>query len=261
MLESKWKQIGRDVFNGIDHAPVTLHPHGSSYVGRIYADEDWYGLMGYQSSHSNSERVVNWINKGPMSEEWDELKPMPYINMEPNYEEIHFRIDAEDVRNASWWSIFATPIAGITYGANGIWPWLREGEQILNHRHEPGTSTWRESIDFPGSLQVGYLSEFIQNTDWWQYFPAGELLLEQPGDSTFNAFISVVAMRDQSSIMAYIPSPGIVKLRNPNGFSYLAKWYNPQTNEYKNAEYVNNLGVMEFDQSEDSDMVLKLDQQ
>jgi hypothetical protein len=34
-LEDRWKKIGREVFDGIHHAPVTLHPHGSSYVGRI----------------------------------------------------------------------------------------------------------------------------------------------------------------------------------------------------------------------------------
>jgi len=258
-LEARWKKIGREVFNGIDHAPVTLHPHGSSYIGRIYADEEWYGLMGYQSSHNNGERVVNWINKGPMSQEWDDLKPMPYINMEPNYEEIHFRIDAEDVRNACWWSIFATPIAGITYGANGIWPWLREGEKILNHRDAPGTSTWRKSIDFPGSIQVGYLSEFIQKTDWWHYFPAKELLVEQPGEETYNAFISIVAKRDGSSIMAYIPKPSIVRLRNPHNMKYEAQWFDPQTSEYKKAEYSSDEGLMIFEQKSAGDMILKLD--
>ncbi|MCA1760548.1 MAG: DUF4038 domain-containing protein, partial [Bacteroidales bacterium] len=120
--EVKWKEIGRRVFNDIDHAPVTLHPHGSSWVGDIYDQENWYNLMGYQSSHNNGERVVNWINKGPMAGMWSKLKPMPYINMEPNYEEIGFRITAKDVRNASYWSLFATPVAGVTYGANGIWP-------------------------------------------------------------------------------------------------------------------------------------------
>ncbi len=99
--ELKWKEIGRRVFNDIDHAPVTLHPHGSSFVGDLYAQEDWYSLMGYQSSHSNAEGTVNWINKGPMAEMWSKLKPMPYINMEPNYEEIGFRITAKDVRNAA----------------------------------------------------------------------------------------------------------------------------------------------------------------
>jgi hypothetical protein len=257
-LESRWKKIGGGVFNGIDHAPVTLHPHGSSYVGNIYACEPWYSLMSYQSSHSNGERVVNWINKGPMANEWDKLKPMPYINMEPNYEEINFSITAEDVRNASWWSIFATPIAGITYGANGIWPWLREGESILNHRDAPGTSTWRKSIDFPGSIQIGYLSEFIQQTDWWNFFPAKELLVSQPGDVTFNAFVSVVARSDRSGIMAYIPKPCTIELRNPLGLTYEAQWYNPQTNMYKKADFKAEDGKLIFAQKEPSDMVLKI---
>jgi hypothetical protein len=247
-LEGRWKKIGQDVFNGIDHAPVTLHPHGSSYVGRTYAEEDWYDLMGYQSSHNNGERVVNWINKGPMAEDWDKLKPMPYINMEPNYEEIHFRIDAEDVRNASWWSIFATPIADISYGAKGIRLWLREGEKILNHRDAPGTCTWRKSFDFPGSIQVGYLSEFIQKVDWWHYFPAKQLLVEQPGVGTYNAFISVVAKRDVSAIMADIPKTANVKLRNPRNMNYEAQWFDRQTNEYIKAEYKSDDGLMIFEQ-------------
>jgi len=62
--ELKWKEIGRRVFKDIDHASVTLHPHGRSFVGDIYAQEDWYSVMGYQSSHSNSRGTVDWINRG-----------------------------------------------------------------------------------------------------------------------------------------------------------------------------------------------------
>lgn len=258
-LEARWKKIGQEVFNEIDHAPVTLHPHGSSYVGRIYADELWYDIMGYQSSHNNGERVVNWINKGPMANEWDKLKPMPYINMEPNYEQIRFLITAEDVRNASWWSIFATPIAGITYGANGIWPWLREGEKILNHRDAPGTSTWRKSIDFPGSKQIGYLSEFIQDTDWWNYYPAAELLVSQPGDEIFNAFVSVVATEDKKGIMVYIPKKCSIELRNPLLYEYEATWYNPQTNEYSKGDPVLKDNKITIRKEREGDWVFKLD--
>lgn len=260
-LEDRWKAIGRQVFEGIDHAPVTLHPHGSSYVGRIYADENWYDIMSYQSSHSNGEKVVNWINKGPMSQEWDKLRPMPYINSEPNYEEINFKIDAEDVRNASWWSIFATPIAGITYGANGIWPWLREGESILNHGNSSGTSTWRESIDFPGSIQIGYLSDFVHKINWWEYFPARELLTSQPGDEAYNAFVCVVATEDKRSILAYIPKKCSIGLRNLLGMDYTAQWYNPQTNEYKKAKISMDGNVLKIDQTADADMVLILNKE
>ena len=230
--EMKWKEIGRRVFNDIDHAPVTLHPHGSSWVGNIYAPEDWYSLMGYQSSHSNGKRVVNWINKGPMSQMWSKLKPMPYINLEPNYEEIHFEITAKDVRNASYWSIFATPIAGVTYGANGIWPWLAEGEKILNHNDKGGVTGWRKSIGFPGSIQMGYLAEFVNRLEWWNLFPANEILAGQPGEETYNHWISVVKSADDATIVAYIPEKTNVTLFNPRGIKYSAEWFNPVTNEY-----------------------------
>ncbi len=234
--EMKWKEIGRRVFNDIDHAPVTLHPHGSSWIGEIYAGEDWYSLMGYQSSHSNGERVVNWINRGPMSKMWSKLKPMPYINLEPNYEEIHFKISAKDVRNASYWSIFATPIAGITYGANGIWPWLAEGERILNHNDKGGVTGWRKSIEFPGSIEMGYLAGFVNRLEWWDLFPANEILAEQPGDAQFNHWISVVKSSNSETIVAYIPENGEVVIRNPQGFKYHAEWFNPVTNEFSEAK-------------------------
>ena len=178
--------------------------------------------------------------------------------MEPNYEEIFFRIDAEDVRNASWWSVFATPIAGITYGANGIWPWLQDGEAILNHKHKPGTSDWRKCIDFPGSIQIGYLSEFVQKLDWWNYFPAKELLVSQPGDETYNAFVSVVAREDKSGILAYVPKKCTIELRNPHQRKYVARWFNPQTNKYSEAKYISTKGSLLIEQAEDTDMVLML---
>jgi hypothetical protein len=254
--EIKWKEIGRRVFNDTDHAPVTLHPHGSSWVGDIYDQEDWYNLMGYQSSHDNGDRVVNWINKGPMAEMWSKLKPMPYINMEPNYEEIGFRITAKDVRNASYWSIFATPIAGVTYGANGIWPWLAEGEKILNHNDKGGVTGWRKSLDFPGSIQMGYLAEFIKKMDWWNLFPANEILAEQPGDSVFNHWISVVKSADDKTIVAYIPEKTEVKLFNPKGIKYTAQWFNPVTNQYSDAKISVNENKIEFTHNFENDMLI-----
>lgn len=228
-LESRWKTIGRRVFNNIHHAPATLHPHGRSFVGDLYAAESWYGFMGYQSSHSAAEGTVNWINKGPMAQQWSKLRPMPYINMEPNYEEIHFTITDKDVRNASYWSLFATPVAGVTYGANGIWPWLRDGESILNHRDAPGTSTWRKSIDFPGSLQMGYLARFFKQFEWWKLYPANELLAGQPGEKQFNHWVSVLKHEDHSLILVYFPVKAEIVLFNPHKHSYTASWFNPIT--------------------------------
>lgn len=256
--EVKWKEIGQRVFNEIDHAPVTLHPHGSSWVGDIYDREDWYSLMSYQSSHNNGERVVNWINRGPMAQMWSKLKPMPYINMEPNYEEIGFRITAKDVRNASYWSIFATPVAGVTYGANGIWPWLAEGERILNHNDKGGVTGWRKSIEFPGSIQMGYLAGFVNQFEWWNLFPANEILAEQPGEKIFNHWISVVKSPDDKTIIAYIPEKSEVELFNPQGFNYSARWFNPVTNEYSEAKIEMKDHSIHFTHNFENDMLIVL---
>jgi len=257
--EQRWKTIGRAVFDGQFQGLVAQHPCGRSWIGEVYKDETWLNIIGYQSSHSNEAGTVNWITKGPMSQTWSHLPARPLINLEPNYEEIHFRITDRDVRNACYWSLFATPIAGITYGANGIWPWLREGEKILNHSDAPGTSTWDKSINFPGSIQMGYLAEFIKKFEWWNLYPAQGLLINQPGDVTFNHFVSVVKSIDNKTILAYLPVKITVKIRKPAGNSnYKVRWFDPVKNEYKDGTASDDGAVLSVLSPVDSDMLLIL---
>ncbi|MEB2782972.1 DUF4038 domain-containing protein [Algoriphagus sp. C2-6-M1] len=259
-LEDRWKSIGSQVFGAGKHQGlVTLHPHGISWLGDLYEDQSWYDVITYQSSHSNEANTVNWINKGPIADRWSKLRPMPIINTEPNYEEINFKITAKDVRNASYWSIFAAPISGITYGANGIWPWLREGEEIENHGPSEGTHTWRESVDFDGSLQIGYLHEFISKFNWWVFRPANELLVNQPGDKVYNHFVSVVANEDKSTILVYSPTKQPVKLYSIIGIEYKARWFNPINNSYLDGEAPQKSHILEFENPLDQDLVLVLE--
>ena len=257
--EQKWKNIGRSVFGEEHPGLVAQHPHGRSWIGDVYVKEDWLDIIGYQSSHSSEAPTVDWINKGPMAEEWSKMPPRPIMNLEPIYEEIRKNTTARDVRNASYWSLFATPISGITYGANGIWPWLRDGEKILNHGDAPWTSTWHESLTLPGGIQIGYLSEFIQKYEWWNLKPAHrELLVEQPGDKVFNHFISVVKSDDYKTILAYIPVKSTFKLYNPLMIAYDSQWFNPSTNKYSEVERLSNDGILELTSPEDDDMLLVL---
>lgn len=257
--EDRWKSIGSQVFNEDTPGLVTLHPHGLSWIGDVYDDQVWYDIASYQSSHSNRANTVNWINTGPVAQKWDKMRPRPVINMEPNYEEIFFTIDAEDVRNASYWSLLAAPIAGISYGANGIWPWLRSGENILNHEDATGTTPWSESIDFPGSLQIGYLSDFIQEFEWWEFRPANDLLVEQPGNKAFNHFVSVSQKLDQSVILCYLPAPMEISLRNPNNYDYSGEWFNPVDNQrYPATVSKNGPAVISIAHNEMQDRVLIL---
>ena len=256
--EQRWKNIGRAVFSDEHPGLVTLHPCGRSWIGRAYADEDWLDIVGYQSSHSNAKVTVDWINKGPATKDWDKLAAKPIMNLEPNYEEIFFKITARDVRNACYWSIFATPTSGITYGANGIWPWLREGENILNHEDATGTHPWHESIKFPGSIQVGYLAGFIKKLEWWRLRPAQQLLVHQPGDNIYNHFISIAKTDSHDTIVAYLPVKSTIKLLNPINIRYRGQWFNPVTNQYSKANIVHRKGLIELTSPQDSDMLLIL---
>ncbi len=260
-LEERWKSIGSQVFGeGKHQGLVTLHPHGLSWLGDLYEDQEWYDVITYQSSHSNEANTVNWINTGPVTERWDKLRPMPLINTEPNYEEIYFKITAEDVRNASYWSVFAAPPAGITYGANGIWPWLREGEGIENHESSAGTHTWKESVDFEGSKQIGYLHEFINQFEWWKFRPANELLVAQPGDEVFNHFISVVANEDRSIVLIYSPVKQSIRVFNIDGKKYKVRWFDPILNKFITSEPTPHEHILEFENPLDQDMVLVMEE-
>ena len=261
-LEQRWKNIGRGVFAEAHPGIVAQHPHGSSWIGEVYKEESWLDIVGYQSSHNNNEWIVNWINKGPMAKTWDQLPARPLMNLEPNYEEIRFYITAEDVRNASYWSLFATPISGITYGANGIWPWIqKEGDLIENHGNPggKGPSTWEKSIEFPGSLQIGYLSAFLQSYDWWTLNPAQNLLIEQPGDKTYNHFIGIVANADRSTILAYTPRQQAIKIRNSKDTKYQARWFDPIENTYSPAQVALKKGFLVATPSKEQDFVLVLE--
>jgi hypothetical protein len=258
--EQRWKTIGRAVFDGKYQGITTLHPSGMSWIGEEYKDESWLDIIGYQSSHSNSEGTVNWITKGPMSRMWSHLPARPLINLEPNYEQIFFKITDKDVRNATYWSIFTTPIAGVTYGANGIWPWLREGEKILNHEDATGTSTWDVSINFPGSIQMGYLAQFIKRFTWWDFYPAQELLVEQPGDKVYNHFVSVIKTTDNKTILAYIPVKEKIKLHKPAGHNYSVRWFDPVKNTYSDGTGLDDGSLMTVTPPGENDILLILEE-
>jgi hypothetical protein len=258
--EQRWKTIGKAVFDGTHQGIVAQHPCGRSWIGEVYKDEPWLNIIGYQSSHSKAEPTVNWITKGPMSKMWAYLPPRPLINLEPNYEEINFNTSDRDVRNASYWSLFATPVAGITYGANGIWPWLHKGEKILNHGDSPGTSSWDVSINFPGSIQMGYLARFIKKFSWWNLYPAQELLLNQLGDEKFDYFVSVVKMYDDKTILAYIPVKQTIRIRKPDGHNYTVSWFDPVKNTYSAGTGSDDGNILTITSPNDSDMVLILEE-
>lgn len=96
---------------------VTLHPRGLSWYGSAYDEEEWLNIISYQTGHTNSKQVVQWKTEGPVTSNWKHITPRPIIDTEPVYENDS---NAYEVRKSAYWSIFATPVAGISYGSHTI---------------------------------------------------------------------------------------------------------------------------------------------
>jgi hypothetical protein len=258
-FEQRWKNIGRGVFDEEHPGLVALHPSGKLWLGEVYGQEEWLDIVGYQSGHNATDATVTWINRGPVAARWANIPPKTLINMEPIYEESG-NSTAEDIRNACYWSVLSTPTSGITYGAKGIWPWLREGEEILNHADKGESATrWKESLDLPGSIQVGYLSVFFQKLEWWKLKPAPGLVIHQPGDSVVKQFISVSQSDDRRNIVAYVPRAADIQIRNPQRIKYEGEWFDPVLNRTSQASVSNKEGVLKIAaHAGDHDQVLLL---
>lgn len=245
--EQRWKNIGRGVFKEEHPGLVALHPGGTSWIGEAYAQESWLDIIGYQSGHNNGPHAQNFINKGPIAQKWDKLPPRPIINMEPLYEEIHPNITAADIRNAGYWSVLNAPPAGFTYGANGIWPWLRKGEVVLNHSFTgESSSRWNESLSLPGSIQIGYLANFMRTLEWWNLKPSPSLLVEQPGDSAAGEFVSVSKSDDGKTLVVYLPKSNPVRLYNLNNHAYTVLWFNPVSNKTTKGNVITKEGILQI---------------
>ncbi|MDX3916134.1 MULTISPECIES: apiosidase-like domain-containing protein [Olivibacter] len=259
--EGRWKRIGRAVFAGKHEAPVALHPGGRSWIGDAYNGEDWLDIIGYQSGHDNSLGSVNFINRGPITNRWAQLAPRPIINMEPLYEESQRNIQPLDIRNASYWSLFNAPTAGISYGTTGLWSWLRVGEKVLNHGFAGAeASRWRAAMSLPGSIQVGYLIRLMQGLPWWELRPAAELLAKESVSADLSDYVSVTQTRNRETIVVYLPRVRKVVLNNVNGNSYRATWFSPATNRWVKGSLVHKETLLELNPPpSDQDMVIVLE--
>ncbi|WP_298645670.1 DUF4038 domain-containing protein [uncultured Proteiniphilum sp.] len=255
--ENKWKNIGRKVFNNNHHTNiVTLHPQGFSWYGSDFDEESWLDMICYQTGHTNSDNAIRWKTQGPVVTEWKKLIPRPIIDTEPVYENGY---NAKEVRNSAYWSIFSTPVAGISYGSHTIWPWLRKGDTPINHgKREPSKITWQDALLHPGGIQIGYLAGFFRNIDWWELFPANELLKEQPGLSESPRWQSILATDDRNMILVYVPVRDVIKLNGINAQHYTARWFDTASNTYLKADIIQDDNGLEAQTPVDSDAILIL---
>lgn len=237
----KWLRVGRAVFGDGEHAPVSLHPCGRHWPYEPFRDEPWCNVYGYQSSHSDADPTLSFIQTGPPAEAWKEPTTRPVMNIEPCYEghisgKTGEKFQAYAVRQACYWSMLNAPTAGLTYGGHGIWNWAEREELPLHHPRAGPSKPWSEAMDLEGASDMARMADLFTSIEWWRLVPDPDLLREQPGTEEPSRFVSASRSREGDLAVIYCPQGGRVSLvteRLAAGVS--ASWFNPRTGEWSSA--------------------------
>ena len=227
------KTIGRTVFPAERlRRPVSLHPRGMRSPWTDYKDEPWVDFFIYQSGHGSDARKWQWnATQGP-AVDWRMEPARPVMDGEPNYEgHVSYQsrqiIGDSDVRRAVYYSLLAAPVAGVSYGAHGIWFWARQPEVPLDHPNSGVAQPWTECLDYPGARQMKVIRDVFDSIEWWKLRPDRTLLAEDPPDPTWRAYPMPARSEDGRFALIYLPANPSVKLNAP-GFKRAA-WIDPRT--------------------------------
>jgi hypothetical protein len=232
----RWQRIGRAVFGGRRHAPVTLHPAGRHWYGADFRHEDWLELIGYQSCHFGSDDWLQWHVHGEPATDWRAEPARPIINIEPCYEyhvdqsDLTRRFTAFDVRRAVYWSLLVSPTAGVTYGGHGVWGWDDGVRPPINHPNTGIPLPWREALQMPAAWQMAHVAALFESIEWWRLLPAPEMVLEQPGRQQVGR--TIVAARTEAGDLAVVYAPDtatITLAADALQPGRSATWFNPRT--------------------------------
>ncbi len=236
----RWKRIGRGVFAGREHAPVSLHPNGMSWHADEFRDEPWLSLYGYQGCHFGDDNAYVWAIYGPPASEWH-LDARPIINLEPPYEHhIHIggteRFSAADVRRAIYWSLLVSPTAGVTYGGHGVWGWDDGTRPPTAHEASGIPLPWQEALHMEAGEQIRHVEALFEALPWWTLRPDTAMVTEQPSDVDIKRHIAAARSADGDLAVVYVPEDRRVTLDlSALQAGLTAEWFNPRTGEQQPA--------------------------
>ena len=158
------------------HRLLTIHPTGFGWSAR-YATDD-VKLLDFdllQTPHGQRDAVD--LTVGKVQESYAAEPTMPVIDGEAAYEMLGDSLPTRWTRQM-FWLCMTNGAAGHTYGANGIWQCNRPGDPHGPSPHHPaghtgyGVIPWSESMQLPGSTQVGLGKKFFEQFEWQKFRPA-----------------------------------------------------------------------------------------
>ncbi|MDB5354429.1 MAG: alpha-L-rhamnosidase family protein [Phycisphaerales bacterium] len=152
--------------------PITAHPTGISPMSArlTLQDPSVLDFDMLQTPHGQIEALPTTVKEARGA--FAVMPPIPVINGECSYEQLLGRIPA-DYPRMFFWIMMAHGAAGHTYGANGIWQVNQPGKPYGNSPHggNYGTIPWTDSMNLPGSRQVGLGKKLLESYPWQRFSP------------------------------------------------------------------------------------------
>lgn len=148
-------------------ALLTLHIRGRyTYLPNTLARGVDFYL--YQSGHNAGYPEKCYTMPGEMLAAYPQK---PILNSEPCYEQMGYsgnkygRFSAREVRRAAWMSVLSGACAGVTYGAHGVWNWVKPGMPAnpVGGEGFDAAKPWTEAMQFPGAWDYGWLKQLLED--------------------------------------------------------------------------------------------------
>lgn len=158
----------------------------------------------FQSGHNRDAQDMAYLLPQKLKEKYDQK---PLVNAEPCYEQMGYsrnlygRFTPEDIRKAAWHSILSGAGAGITYGAHGIWNWMKTGSPanpMLGEGFDTAF-TCQQALEFPGAWDYGFIRDYMEQKNITELVPAQALLLNKTPE------IRAAHTPDKKTYLIYIP--------------------------------------------------------
>jgi len=123
------------------------------------------------------------------------------------------------LRRQEYWSLLSGA-AGQLYGNHYTWQFL---------------SGWKNELDTPGAIQIGYLKPFFESRPWYNLVPdqSNSVITAGMGSFGTNDFVTAARTSDGQLVLAYVPSArtftvDMSRLSGPVN----ARWFDPSAGTF-----------------------------
>jgi len=232
----RWKQIGQAVFGSRPHAPVVLFPGGTQWVLDEFRDQKWVDVFGCQNVTDVTEDALKWTFTGPLAAEWKKEPTRPVIPFAP-YEnglapQSTNRFSAGDVRRAVYWSLLQSPLAGVSYGGEGVANWDRSVGPGQEQATAADIAMWHKALFMPAAKQMSSLARLVTSIDFPSLRPDPKAVAVQPGEQSPRRFVTAAGTPDKDLAIVYVPEDRTLELLlDALPHSPSVYWFNPRTGE------------------------------